>query len=330
LTPDWVKRQGISLAFFLLFLLLARPPAGAADPPDGGTAPAPLPLISRLDRGDTLFLQYQEDVEYARRRLFGRAGAGREEQGRELADALTVYRYVPKEGEDLLSLAARCNIPYAALATLNRLSHPSLPSPGTELLLPSAPGLFVPGEPDSDLEQLMAAARSSRGGGVDIRIGLPPAGQAGAAAFRFFPGEDFSPTERIFFLHRGFRFPLRRFTLTSAFGPRVNPVTGRVRVHQGLDLAAPAGTAVFAAGDGVVTETGSDPVYGNYIVIRHRDDWASLYGHLSRIAVGLRQEVRSGTLIGNVGSTGQSTGPHLHFELRRNGRAQDPGKYLFE
>jgi murein DD-endopeptidase MepM/ murein hydrolase activator NlpD len=325
-TPDCVERQGISLAFFL-FLLLAGGLAGAADPPGGGAAP--FPLISRLDRGDTLFLQYQEDVEYSRRRLFDRAGGGREDRLRELAAGLTVYRYAPGEGEDLFSLAARCNIPYAALATLNRLSHPSLPPRGTELLLPSAPGLFVPGEPDSDLEQLMAAARLSREGGIDIRITGPPAGEGGAA-FRFFPGDDFSPTERIFFLHRGFRFPLRSFTLTSAFGPRVNPVTGRLRIHQGLDLAAPAGTGVFAAGDGIVTETGSDPIYGNYIVIRHRDDWASLYGHLSRIAVDLRQEVRSGSLIGSVGSTGQSTGPHLHFELRRNGRAQDPGKYLFE
>jgi murein DD-endopeptidase MepM/ murein hydrolase activator NlpD len=283
-----------------------------------------------LDRGDTLFLQYQEDVENSRRRLFvrGRSGRTREEQTRELAGALTIYRYVPGEGEDLFSIAARCNIPYPALATLNRLSHPSIPSPGTEILLPSTPGLFVPREPASDLERLLAAARFSWDGGVDIQPN-PHEGQ-GRAAFRFFPGDDFSPTERIFFLHRGFRFPLRSFTLTSAFGPRVNPVTGNFRVHQGLDLAAPAGTGVFAAGEGIVTETGSDPVYGNYIVIQHRENWASLYGHLSQIAVALRQEVRSGTLIGSVGSTGQSTGPHLHFELRRNGEAQDPGKYLFE
>lgn len=327
MTQVFARRQGISLAFFLSFLLSGGG-AGAADLPDGGAGYglAALPLISRLDRGDTLFLQYQEDVENSRRRLFGRGRTGGtpEERVRELAGALTIYRYVPGEGEDLLSIAARCNIPYPALATLNRLSYPSLPSPGREILLPSIPGLFVPREPVSDLERLLAAARFSWEGGVDIQAGQ------GRAAFRFFPGDDFSPTERIFFLHRDFRFPLRSFTLTSAFGPRVNPVTGRFRVHEGLDLAAPAGTDVFAAREGVVTETGSDPVYGNYIVIQHQENWASLYGHLSYIAVALRQEVRSGTLIGSVGSTGQSTGPHLHFELRRNGKAQDPGKYLFE
>ncbi|MDR3146501.1 MAG: M23 family metallopeptidase [Treponema sp.] len=276
-----------------------------------------MPLISRLDNGDTLFVQYQADVEYARRQVFGGTGLS---EG-ELAGSLTVYRYVPREGEDLLSIAARCTIPYAGLASINRLEHPVLPA--GELLLPSMPGIFVPLEPDSAIERLMAAARASRGGGVELRLG------GEGARFLFFPGDDYSATERIFFLNRGFRFPLRDFTVTSGFGPRVNPVTGRFRVHEGLDLAAPLGTDVFTVAAGLVTETGSDPIYGNYIIIKHGDDWASLYGHLSQIDVVLRQELRSGSVIGKVGSTGQSTGPHLHFELRRNGQAQDPGKYLF-
>jgi len=96
-----------------------------------------------------------------------------------------------------------------------------------------------------------------------------------------------------------------------------------------VDLAAPAGTEVYAAGSGIVTETGDDPVYGIYIIIKHNNDWASLYGHLQKTAIGLRSNVKSGTLIGWVGTTGQSTGPHLHFELRHNGKARDPDKFLF-
>jgi murein DD-endopeptidase MepM/ murein hydrolase activator NlpD len=309
----FLKGQGLILALFLsLPLIAAQETAGSRPFP---VSPGTLPLISLLDNRDTGFVQYQEDVENSRRRLFGQGRAG---QGN-WAAALTVYRYIPGEGEDLLSLAARCNIPYASLATLNRLPHPPLAG---EMLLPSIPGIFVPLEPDSDLERLMATARSGREG-EEIRLG------GAAGVFRFFPGDDFSPTERVFFLNRGFRFPLRNFTLTSAFGPRVNPVTGRFRVHEGLDLAAPEGADVFAAAEGLVTETGFDAVYGNYVVVRHRDDWVSLYGHLSLVSVALRQELRSGSLIGKVGSTGQSTGPHLHFELRKNGRAQDPGKHLF-
>jgi murein DD-endopeptidase MepM/ murein hydrolase activator NlpD len=326
LARSFFNWQGVSLAFFLclFFPLLLFP----QDAPDGSwLLPDTLPLIARLDSRDTSFVQYQEDVRISRQQLFNRVrGSGRTEEERvqALAATLTIYRYAPQEGEDLLSLAARCNIPYAALATINRLPHPPSPPLLTEILLPSIPGLYIPQEPNSDLERLMAVARASRETDAGLSIVVK------AKAFRFYPGEDFSPTERIFFLNRDFRFPLRNYTLTSAYGPRTNPVTGRFRVHEGLDLAAPEGSDVFAAAEGVVTETGADPVYGNYIVIQHRDNWASLYGHLSKIEVALRQELRSGNLIGKVGSTGQSTGPHLHFELRKNGRAQDPGKYLFE
>ena len=99
-------------------------------------------------------------------------------------------------------------------------------------------------------------------------------------------------------------------------------------MHQGIDLAAPEGTEVFAAADGVVTAAGFDPVYGNYIIISHSNNWKSLYGHLSTIDTVLRTNVKSGNFIGRVGSTGQSTGPHLHFELRQDGKAFDPAGRL--
>jgi murein DD-endopeptidase MepM/ murein hydrolase activator NlpD len=295
--------------------------------------PEDLPLIGRLDYGDTVFRQYMEDVESARRRLFNRQRSG--ENAGDLAEALTIYRYALREDDDILSVAARCTVPYAALATLNRLSHPSGLENLEYILIPSSPGIFIPREPVSDIEFLLLSARDSRPGDQKAAISVRDPGGAGgdlrnpeAGAFLFYPGDDFSPTERIFFLNSGFRFPLRTYRLTSSFGMRQNPVTGRYRLHEGLDLAAPEGTEVFAARDGVVSETGYSPVYGNYVIVRHGNDWTSLYGHLSKIEITLRQELRSGSLIGRVGSTGQSTGPHLHFELRRGGRAQDPGKYL--
>ncbi|MDR0998816.1 MAG: M23 family metallopeptidase [Treponema sp.] len=288
-----------------------------------------LPLINRLDYGDTVFRQYMEDVESARRRLFNRQRSG--ENAGDLAGALTIYRYALRKEDDILSLAARCAVPYAALATLNRLSHPSGLESREYILIPSSPGIFVPLEPVSDIEMLLLSARDSLPGDQKAEISVREADgtrDGEARAFLFYPGDDFSPTERIFFLNSGFRFPLRTYRLTSSFGMRQNPVTGRYRIHEGLDLAAPEGTEVFAVRDGVVSETGYSPVYGNYVIVRHGSDWTSLYGHLSKIEITLRQELRSGSLIGRVGSTGQSTGPHLHFELRREGRAQDPGKYL--
>jgi murein DD-endopeptidase MepM/ murein hydrolase activator NlpD len=298
------------------------------------------PAISRLEPGDVVFKQYQADVEAARRRIANMERIG--DSPDKAAEDLTVYAYIPREGDDVFSLAARCTVPYAALATLNRFEHPASMGAGQVLLLPSMPGLFIPLEaesgagsaqaegpvtaegPATDLEQLLAASRAHEGG---LIITLTRNNRK--ESFRFIPGADFSPTERAFFLNTGFRFPLRRYRLTSSFGLRRNPVTGTLKVHEGLDLAAPEGDEVLAARDGVVTDLGDDPIYGKYIVIRHGESWVSLYGHLSKIETVLRSSVRSGTLIGRVGSTGQSTGPHLHFELRQNGKAQDPGRFLF-
>jgi murein DD-endopeptidase MepM/ murein hydrolase activator NlpD len=289
------------------------------------------PVITRLGSEDTAFRQYLADVDAARRRLAQMRIAARQRDGQAgnsrdleiLAEALTIYAYTPAAGEDLLSLAARCNIPQASLATLNHIPHPGDMGAAGTLLLPSIPGLYIPEEPTTDLERLLHSGRDETAG---IRITIS------AEKFRFIPGldEDFSPTERAFFLSPAFRFPLRNYRVTSSFGPRINPVTGNFRVHQGLDLAAPLGTEVYAVREGVVTEQGEDTIYGKYIIIQHGDNWVSLYGHLSEIDTVLLSRVRSGTVIGKVGSTGQSTGPHLHFELRQHGRAQDPGKYLFK
>jgi murein DD-endopeptidase MepM/ murein hydrolase activator NlpD len=315
------RGKGKTLAFFLVLAALLLP---AADPGEGRVFPPGYPVISRMDPGDIGFRQYLQDVEASRQRLFNRERSG--EKPEDIAESLTVYQYSPGGDEDLFSLAARANIPYAGIATLNRLAHPAaLEGP---ILLPSIPGVFIPREPVSDLERLAASSRASRQDEEAVALTIVLGGEK--TELFFYPGDDFSPTERNFFLTPGFRFPLRAFRLTSPYGIRENPLTGNIRLHQGMDLAAPAGTEVYAAGDGVVTETGNDPVYGLYVIIGHGDNWATLYGHLQKIDTALRSEVRSGTLIGRVGSTGQSTGPHLHFELRRNGQARDPGKYLFQ
>ncbi|MDR3114063.1 MAG: M23 family metallopeptidase [Treponema sp.] len=310
--------QALILLIPIMMFLYRPAPARGAESLELG-----FPRISRLDSRDPGFKQYLADVELARRRIFNLERTGEDPVA--IAEALTIYAYTPQGTEDLLSLAARCTISYASLATLNRIAHPGSLANRGPLLLPSAPGLFIPDPPESDLEQLLASTRLNEPG-ITITLNR----KEGKAYFRFIPGADFNPTERTFFLHTGFRYPLRNYRLTSRFGMRVNPVTGVLRNHNGLDLAAPQGTEVYAVQAGVVTEIGEDPIYGKYIIIRHGNNWVSLYGHLSKIDTVLRKPVESGSLIGRVGSTGQSTGPHLHFELRQNGKAQDPGKYLFQ
>ncbi|WP_324740335.1 M23 family metallopeptidase [Tsuneonella sp. CC-YZS046] len=116
--------------------------------------------------------------------------------------------------------------------------------------------------------------------------------------------------------------------VTSGMGMRVNPILGRQMFHAGVDLAAPAGKAVRATADGVVTRAGWSGGYGLLVVVRHANGYETRYAHMSRIRVAPGQSLAKGQVIGHVGSTGRSTGPHLHYEVRREGEPVDPKAYM--
>lgn len=118
--------------------------------------------------------------------------------------------------------------------------------------------------------------------------------------------------------------PLEFTRMSSGYGTRVHPITNDRRAHKGIDYAAPTGTPIRTVGDGVVEFAGTQRGYGNVIEIKHRDGKSTLFAHLSRIDVQKGQKVEQGSLIGAVGSTGFSTGPHLHFEFRVDGEHRDP------
>ncbi|XUU61522.1 M23 family metallopeptidase [Erythrobacter sp. HA6-11] len=120
------------------------------------------------------------------------------------------------------------------------------------------------------------------------------------------------------------------YRLSSGYGMRTHPVLGRRKAHKGIDLAAPTGTPVYATADGVVTKAKWFSSYGLYISIDHSADLETRYAHLSKLAVEAGEYVEKGELIGYVGSTGRSTGPHLHYEVRIDGVAVDPMPYLVE
>ena len=114
--------------------------------------------------------------------------------------------------------------------------------------------------------------------------------------------------------------------ISSPFGKRRHPILRDIRIHWGVDYAAPAGSLVYAGGDGVIQVAKYNGGYGNYIKIRHNSEYSTAYGHMKAFAKGIRPGVRvkQGQVIGYVGSTGRSTGPHLHYEVIRNGRRVNP------
>jgi len=114
----------------------------------------------------------------------------------------------------------------------------------------------------------------------------------------------------------------------SGFGRRIDPFTGQWAMHEGVDFLADIGTPVVAAAGGIVQFAGFHPQYGYMIDIDHGNDLVTRYAHTSKLLVREGDIVQRGRKIGEVGSTGRSTGPHLHFEVRFRGAAQNPGKFL--
>jgi len=116
--------------------------------------------------------------------------------------------------------------------------------------------------------------------------------------------------------------------LSSSFGGRADPFNGRRRMHQGVDIPGPLGTPVYATADGVVQRAGWVNGYGNLVEINHGNGLETRYGHLSKLIAQPNERVRRGQLIGLMGSTGRSTGSHLHYEVRIAGAAVNPMPYI--
>ncbi|MDR1179677.1 MAG: M23 family metallopeptidase [Spirochaetales bacterium] len=277
-------------------------------------ARADYPQIKSLSSGDVIFRQFQEDI----------ARYNRFRSGTDSLPALCLYSYTLTDAdkqsgiEDFLHLAARLTLSHEAIATLNRLDRNLSPIEGKRLLLPNIPGIFVWEHPRGTLESLV----SWRDRNKALKIMVD-----GEAAF-FFPDERFHPVESAFFQNRLFTFPLDTQVISSRYGRRVSPISGKLHFHTGLDLSAPKGSKVYAAREGQVTTKGYNEILGNHIIITHSGGLQTVYGHLDSIEVELHQIVESAKIIGRVGSTGASTGPHLHFEIREKGGPLNPESFL--
>lgn len=116
--------------------------------------------------------------------------------------------------------------------------------------------------------------------------------------------------------------------VTSPFGPRKNPFTGKDEIHTGIDYGVPTGTPIKSAFNGIVKECKTQDRIGLALIVEHGNGYETLYGHLSKVDVKVGDFVKTGDVIAHSGSSGKVTGPHLHFEIRKNGRAVNPNDYI--
>ncbi len=126
---------------------------------------------------------------------------------------------------------------------------------------------------------------------------------------------------------KGFIWPTYATTITSLFGSRIHPVTGRANNHTGVDVAAAGGTNILSAKSGIVITSTYNSSYGNYVVVSHGNGQTTLYAHMRKRLVSEGQQVKQGQTLGLVGTTGSSTGNHLHYEIRQDGKRRDPLDY---
>ena len=231
---------------------------------------------------------------------------------------ISIYRYLPGKEETLFAIASRLNIPYESISTLNRISSINEFDTKKEIIIPNQPILFIPNLPSSDIEYILKSRDVKDNDIVILKS------NGSKETFNYITDERFNTTERAFFLNTFFRFPIDKGKITSHYGYRQSPITGNNNFHYGIDIAAPLGTPVFTAGKGVVVENGYSDIFGKYIIIQHPGSYLTLYGHLKESFVILNNQINTGTIIGEVGSTGYSTGPHLHFEVRSGDKVENP------
>jgi murein DD-endopeptidase MepM/ murein hydrolase activator NlpD len=245
----------------------------------------------------------------------------------------SIYRTL--SNETFLSLSQKYNLLETTLRSLNQANDNSQPEAGTTLIIPSNDGIFHVLKPGQGLADI------ARAYGIPLKEILKANHKMGDADLQpgevlYLPGASYLSHQDVKWLSlasleikKGFLKPTTgRFA--DGFGPRIHPITGKKAFHEGLDLAPGWRARVVASQDGRVVFTGLKAGFGRLIILDHGNGLTSLYAHLDEILVKPQQLVKRGDLIGKVGKTGRTTGPHLHFEIRLNGIPQNPLLYLVQ
>lgn len=239
---------------------------------------------------------------------------------------VTFKDYTVKKGDTVSGIASRAGLRnFGTLLSVNNIDNARRISAGQVLQVPSSDGLLYTVKKNETLAGIAAAHKVSVTALLDANDLTQETLSVGQKLF--IPGAALSSFELRKALGELFIYPIRG-RLTSPFGYRSDPFTGARSFHSGIDLAAPTGTSVKATLDGKIAETGFNRIFGNYIIITHDRGYQSLYGHLSAVYVKRGQYVTQGTVVGAVGNTGYSTGPHLHLSIYKNGNLINPFSVL--
>ena len=238
---------------------------------------------------------------------------------------LSYTSYRVRSGDYIGAIASGNGVTQDTIISVNNVRNSRTLQIGSYLKIPSMSGILYTVKKDSETIESIAEKYK-----VDAEkcaaINHKELGEALAADTTLFvPDAELDWVTKQEINGDLFRKPIHaRWYLSSKFGWRANPFTGARSYHSGVDMACPQGTSIYAALPGKVTATGYNNVFGNYVIVTHHSGYKTLYGHMSAILAVQGQNVNTDTKIGKVGSTGMSTGPHLHFTVYKNGKQVNP------
>jgi murein DD-endopeptidase MepM/ murein hydrolase activator NlpD len=244
----------------------------------------------------------------------------------DLMETFSWNEYTIQRGDSISKIAASYSLSMDTVIAFNNIGNAKRIREGSVIRIPNMDGIPYTVQRGDSLSKISARF------GVPLEVILDANNLEteliSAGTSLFVPGAKMTREDLKKALGEFFLYPIKG-RLTSPFGWRIDPVNGIVgRNHAALDLAAPTGTPIKASADGTIAVAGLSSTYGKYVIISHSDGYETMYAHMNKIYLNKGAKVLQGTVIGEVGNTGYSTGPHLHFGVFKNGKAINPAEVL--
>lgn len=238
---------------------------------------------------------------------------------------LSYFAYRVRSGDMIGRIAEQFDVTSDTIISVNNIRNSRLLQIGDYLKIPTMPGILYNVKKDGETIESIAEKYKVDAEKCSAVNHIELASAISAGSTIFVPDAELDWVTRQEINGDLFRKPIRaRWYCSSRFGWRASPFTGVRSYHSGVDMACPTGTNIYAALPGKVTATGYNSTYGNYVIIAHHSGYKTLYGHMSAILCHKGNYVTQDTRIGRVGSTGMSTGPHLHFTVFKNNKQVNP------
>ena len=243
-------------------------------------------------------------------------------------EPVTFKNYTVRSGDTISGIAKKFGLTnISTLISVNDIGNVRQLAAGQKLKIPSIDGVIYTVKNGDSLNSIVSKYGVSLENLVDVNELSSEILQKGQQLF--IPGVGLDKQTLQNAMGDMFKMPISaKFRWSSPYGSRIDPIAGVKSFHTGVDMACPTGTPIYASMSGKVITAGINRVYGNYVIIDHGNGYQTLYAHMSKIIATKGQWVSQGTRIGLVGSTGYSTGPHLHFTVYKNGKLVNPMSVL--